>query len=193
MSREANRTRGRVSRLLVRACLTLAILAVLVSLTTWLAFPWHRVGDVRVENASLESPGLLDRAGRTTSHSLVVQFTTHDNLTKLRSKIDIGYISAKLFACKDPAKSNEEVVTQRAEYRSDRKRVKQLDQIVFEGEERQRYRVTFDNELTNFIDHQARFQPAIGVPGGLCFALDGGSMWAGKLWSNKVPVTFTNG
>ncbi|WP_419809862.1 hypothetical protein [Sphingomonas sp.] len=172
--------------------ITCALLS-LVLLVGWLAFPWYRINDLRVENAQIVASTLPDRGGQVDGRAIAVTYSTERDLADLRADIDIGYIAANMFTCDATAGDNREVVVQRAEYLSDRRRVRALGVTSSGPERRHRYLVVFDDELTHQKDGRLEVVPATRYRDNLCFALDGASMWAGKLWSNHVKLKLLQG
>jgi hypothetical protein len=176
-----------------RWLLVLAVVVVIALLAIWLAFPWRYLGGVVVEQARIMAPGEADGsrkpANLATQRRIAVTFSTADDLSAVRADTGAGFIRATLRACADEEASNSEVVTQRAGYLSDYGRVRALGTAAG----RHRYRAVFDDRLTRSVDHSFKDAPAIGTPGGLCFSLDGGGMWLGKIWSDRTALRIAAG
>lgn len=166
--------------------LTLAIVAA-AGIAAWLLLPWRRVNDLAVEGVAIVAAGRPDGgrkpAGLATPIRIAVTFSTPEDLAAVRARLGVGFIAASLFSCDDPASVTREVVTQRAEYLGDHGRVRRLP--ARDG--RARYIATFDDRLTRLTDHRFRTVAALGG-GDLCFALDGGGMWWGKMSSPVVRL-----
>ncbi len=179
-------------RLLIASTILIGALA----LTIWLVFPWRYIGGVVVEEARVLAPGERDGSRKpailATPRRIAVTFLTPPDLAVLRADIDAGFITAKLFACDESGTSTREVITPAVGYLSDNGRVRALPAAARDGNRRYRYLAMFDDRLTRQVDHQFQIVPASEAAGGLCFALDGSSMWAGKLWSNKVPLALND-
>jgi len=167
------------------ALVLVASLAVLGGLAAW-ALPFRYVRDLRVESARVLGPGDGPVTAGATPRRIAVTFTAPYDLERARADEDLGLIAAQLSAC-DGDGAAREVVTQRADYLADRGRVTALGPAG-PGDPRRRYRAVFDDRLTNRVDGRSRDRPATGTPGGLCFSLTGGSVFAGALWSNTVPL-----
>lgn len=163
-----------------------------LALLLWIVLPIRYIGGVVVEDTRVlqagEPDGSRKPAELATPRRIAVTFSTPDDLEAVRADEGLGFITAEMFACDDDGVSTDEVVTQRAEYRGDYGRVRPLSPSIRDGTNRYRYRAIFDDRLTGHTGSQSQDRPAIGTPGGLCFALDGASMWFGKLWSNRVPL-----
>ena len=162
----------------------LALLAVplLLLALAMLFLPLKRVGDIRVEEARVVAGPAAPAPGET-ARRIAVTFSAPHDLARLRAETGLGFIVARLSACEGDG-ATEEVIAQRAEYRPERGRVQALGRAG----DRYRYRVAFDDRLLSSSASQVRTAPAAGHASGLCFALDGASMSAGKLWSNTVRL-----
>ena len=153
------------------------------------AFLPRSLGEVRVEDARLHPvPGAYDirkPAYHATPVRIAVTFTAGDDLEAVRRRRDLGYIAARLADCRHGAAETLEVVTQRAEYLREDGRVRRQGEADGGSV---RYRVEFDDVLTEFVDYEPEYTSALATPGGLCFSLYGASMWFGWGWSNTVTV-----
>ena len=169
------------------------LLALLLLL--WIVLPLAYVGGVRVDEARLLAPGEPDGSRRpahfATPRRVAVTFSTARDLETMRADEGLGFVTAALFACDEPTARTEEVVTQGDGYLPDEGRVRKLPSAPAEPG-RHRYRAIFDDRLMRDFGNEGPAVPAVGVPGGLCFTLDGGSM-VGKLWSNRVELRLPAG
>ncbi|RZI60273.1 MAG: hypothetical protein EOP94_01765 [Zymomonas sp.] len=148
-------------------------------LVAWMFLP-RQIGEVRVVEARTV-PVDTQKFGK----SILIVFSSTDEIARVRERLGLGYISARLSDCANEDWSAFEVVDQRAEYMTDRGRVQGLDSG---SDGPWSYRVVFDDNLSRTQDHEAQFVPALSAPGGLCFSLYGASMWFGWGWSNSVRI-----
>ena len=175
---------GRRTLLLVLAIL----LALIAAVAVWALVP-RDLGHVRVEQVRLLPAGAPDGSTKPaalgTPVRIAVTFTVPQDLTKLRERLGLGYIAARLADCRDAEAATQEVIAQRAGYLGDYGRVSRFGTTP---DGRSRYRAVFDDELTATIDHAARRTPARATPGGLCLSLYGASMWFRHAASAAVPI-----
>lgn len=139
-----------------------------------------------------EADGSRKPAPLATPRRIAVTFSTPHDLAVARADEGLDFITAKMFACEAGGASTDEVVTQAGNdplgaILGDYGRVVALPPPA-SAAGRYAYRVVFDDRLTTRVGSRFQDRPAIGTPGGLCFALDGASMWIGKAWSNRVPL-----
>lgn len=159
----------------------------------WFASPWLYLAGVRVQNAELRGviePGAKKPKQLFTSNWITVRFTTGQDLTAYRSRWRLPFIQAELSACESSvAGSNDEVVTQRADYFADYGRVRALGRVNAGGSERYAYEATFDDVLDTIgEDHRLKSTRASTVSGGLCFRLHGAMLSSGSVRSATIPL-----
>ena len=156
------------------ALMTLLGLIALAAIAFWLFVPRHRIAPVTIT--------AVDRP----SGQIRVRFAVPEDLEQLRKRLPVGFITAALFACEDREAETREVVTQGSGYFSDRGRVVRHAPSAAQGHQ---YVATFDPRLARTAeDGRIRFIPAAAAPGGQCFALDGGNMFLGRVWSDPMRL-----
>lgn len=143
-----------------------------------------------VERAALvatpPSSGRADPAD--TPHQIVVTFSTPNDLARLREAKGAEFIKASLSACERDDVNQTVAVTQSAGlFREGR--VEALPPTSTGDAGRHRYRATFDDWLPVPQGSTTRIVRAADIGGGLCFSLIGGSMWLGRLWSDRIALT----
>jgi hypothetical protein len=144
---------------------TLALLAAGLVVAIALLFPWGPISGLTVENAR-----------RTTAPPrIVVIFSSPTSIEAILKRKRAGFIRAELSDCRSGDTLASEVVAQRAGYLRDDGRVKRRP------------------GSSSSASYVAIFDEIASRQGQLCFSLDGGSMWAGKLWSDQIPLTLTSG
>lgn len=166
---------GRAIRIITVPLLGLAILAVAA---WWLILPRHHIQGVKVQ--AVEAV--------VSARQIVVTFSTPEDLATLRTRLRAGFIVATLFACDDRDAATREVVSQGDGYFSDAQRVRKVEDASGLSTTAS-YKATFDDRLAKTIDSRSQIIPAASAKGGLCFALEGGNMFGGKVWSDPVQVT----
>jgi hypothetical protein len=121
------------------------------------------------------------------ARQIVVTFSTPEDLASLRTRLNAGFIVATLFACDDRDAATREVVSQGDGYFTDAHRVLRIQDAsgLATGAS---YIATFDDRLSKTIDSRLQVIPAASAKGGLCFALDGGNMFGGTIWSDPIRV-----
>lgn len=183
-------TRGPDRRRLIRAfgIGVLTVIAVGSLALAWAVLP-RSMGEIRVEAVRRQSsPTASDDdkpASEATPVRIVVTFIASEDVERVRERVGLGYVAARLADCRNGAAHTLEVVAQRAEYLREDKRVQRMGATRAGGA---RYRAAFDDVLTETTDHEARSTRALGTPGGLCFSLYGASMWFGWGRSNVVRI-----
>ena len=156
---------SRMARVARIVAVTLALLAgALVIAIAWL-FPWGPITGLSVQNAR-----------RTTAPPrIMVIFSTPTPIEAILKRRRAGFIRAALSDCRSGDTLASEVAAQRAGYLQDDGRVQ---------------RRPGPSSPASYV---AVFDDVADRSGPLCFSLDGGSMWAGKLWSAQIPLTLTPG
>ncbi|MEN3746651.1 hypothetical protein TPR58_05690 [Sphingomonas sp. HF-S3] len=156
---------------------TLLDLTVLAVAGWWLILPRHHIQGVKVQGVEAVASG----------RQIVVTFSTPEDLANLRTRLKAGFIVATLFACDDRDAATREVVSQGDGYFTDAQRVRKA-QDARGSAAGASYIATFDDRLAKTIDSRLQMIPAASAKGGLCFALDGGNMFGGKIWSDPIRV-----
>jgi hypothetical protein len=176
-----------------KAAVAVSIMALAFLMLIYLAFPWRYVSTMTVQNyRMIDLTATL--AGRklaplSTPVQHVVDFSAPVNIAGLRRQDDFGIISATLFICNKTDIRADEVISQRAEYASDRGRVKYLGAAkADDGKTLYNYRVIFDDALTQRVNGTGVTLKANDFQNELCFRLTGGSMWLGAMRSNTVAL-----
>lgn len=164
----------RTTRIITLTLLGLAILAVAA---WWLIFPRHHIQGVKIQGVEAVAQ----------ARQIVVTFSTPEDLANLRTRLKAGFIVATLFACNDRDAATREVVSQGDGYFTDTQRVQKLQDSRGSATGAS-YKATFDDRLAKTIDSRLQMIPAASAKGGLCFALDGGNMFGGKIWSDPIRV-----
>lgn len=168
---------------------TLSGVVVALVLFIGLAFPWGPIDGLRVERADLVAgpPPERRKDPSDTPRKVAVTFSVPHDLEKIREGKGANFIRASLAACiKADVDQTIDIAHDGDSYRDPRL---QLLPPVGEGKARRyRYRVTFDDWLAIQQGHIAEFVSAIDVGGGPCFSLTGGSMFMGRLWSDRIPL-----
>lgn len=165
---------GKAIRIVTLALLGLAVLAVAA---WWLILPRHHIQPVKLHGVEAAA----------SARQIVVTFSTPEDLARLRARLKAGFIVAKLFACDDHDAATQEVVSQGAGYFADGQRVRKIQDTrgVAAGV---LYQATFNDQLSETIDHRSQAIAAASAKGGLCFALDGGNMFGGNVWSDPIRI-----
>jgi hypothetical protein len=168
-----------LSRPLRIALLSVVALLAAAALAFWLLFPRHRIAPVTIAGVTQ------------TSQRIDVTFFAPEDLDRLRKRLRVGFITATLFACDDRETATREVVTQGDGYFIDRGRVEKRQPIDNQGH---KYGATFDATLARTDDNgRIRLIPPAAAPGGLCFALEGGSQFTGRIWSDPIRLPARSG
>lgn len=180
--------RGRARRRWVRTfgIGVLIVVALGASALAWAFLP-RSLGEVGVEAMRLEpAPTARDDgpAERSAPARIAVTFVVPEDLERVRARVGLGYVAARLADCRNGEADTLAVVAQRGEYLRDTGRVQRVGEVRGGV----RYRAAFDDVLAEMIDHAARFTSAHATPGGLCFSLYGASMWFGWGRSNVVRL-----
>ncbi|PXA97920.1 hypothetical protein DMC47_11025 [Nostoc sp. 3335mG] len=165
---------GKATRIVTATLLGLAALTVAA---WWLILPRHHIQGVKVQGVEAV----------VSARQIVVTFSTPEDLATLRARLRAGFIVATLFACDDRDAATREVVSQGDGYFSDAQRVRKLQDAssLATGAS---YKATFDDRLAKTIDSRLQMIPVASAKGGLCFALDGGNMFGGKIWSDPIRI-----
>lgn len=163
-----------------------AVLLLVPALALWLLFPWGSIDGLRVEQARIvggEDGRRADMNGN--GEALEVTFSVPADLETLRARKDAGFINALVSSCSGKDFRVRENIVQRAEYF----RPGRVSRLTAAGTGPARYRVTIDSVLAA---RRGAGHAIVSLrklpPGDLCFSLEGGSMWAGKLWSDRVRL-----
>lgn len=164
-------------------------LLVVALLLGFVLFRPVRLHGLAVESVTVLAPGEPDGSSKpaelATPVRIAVTFSVPRDLVALRERHDLPFVGAVLSACADSQRRNFEVLAQRAEYFGAYGRVRFLGQ---RGQGKSsRYRAVFDDRLTERVEGRSQDRPALGVAGGLCFSLDGGSRRTG-LVTDVVPL-----
>ena len=156
---------SRMARVARIVAVALALLAAGLVIAIALLFPWGPISGLTVENAR-----------RTTAPPrIVVIFSTPTPVEAILKRKRAGFIRAKLSDCRSGDTLASEVAAQRAGYLRDDGRVQRRPRP------------------SSPASYVAIFDDVADRRGQLCFSLDGGSMWAGKLWSDQIPLALTPG
>lgn len=158
----------------------------IAALAGWLLLPWRHVDGLTVEAARIMPAGEADGSRRpadiATPRRIAITFSADEDLDAARRRFSAAFMTAKLFACASPERSAREVIVQSGGILTDDGRVVALP--AREG--RTRYRAIFDDSLGQLVDHRFVFTRAIGVP--LCFTLEGGGMFMGRVTAATIPL-----
>ena len=172
------------------------IISVAIACAIWFISPWLYLGGVQVVAAEVRTtprPGAARPKQLVTPDWIAIRFTTSRDLEAYRSRWRLPFIQAEISACRsDSAGTNDEVVTQRAEYFADYGRVRALGRVSNGAGQRYAYEVIFDDVLSNVgEDHRLKSVTASTVPGGLCFRLHGAMLGSGSVRSSIIPLALT--
>lgn len=164
----------RAIRIMTFALLGVALPAVAA---WWLILPRHHIQGVKIQGVEAVA----------SARQIVVTFSTPEDLASLRTRLKAGFIVATLFACGDRDAATREVVSQGDGYFADAQRVRKIQDSsgLATGAS---YEATFDDRLAKTIDSPLQMIPAASAKGGLCFALDGGNLFGGKVWSDPIRL-----
>jgi hypothetical protein len=160
----------------------IAMLALLAALlfVGWLLLPWRRIDGLHVRTAEIVSASSADIAAQ----RVVIEFSTDADLRNVLTRYGAGFVTARLFACDDTDRGTRIVVVQRGGYLVDEGRVRALPAVGGQP----RYRAVFGNRFQATVDHRIVSTPALVPTVPLCFTLEGGGMFMGRIRAETVPL-----
>lgn len=165
-----------------RRLVWIAMLALIAALSFlgWLLLPWRRIEGFQVQAAQVVAAGAGDAAAR----RIAIEFSTDVDLRDVLDRYGAGFVTARLFPCGVAGRGTSVVVVQRGGYLVDEGRVRSLTP---DGG-RARYRAVFDDRFQATIDHRIVSTPALMPAVPLCFTLEGGGMFMGRIRAETVPL-----